>query len=133
MFILKKTDDVDEHALFDYGPPAGDPLVRRQLAEFLKNQYNDDVDRLVELNVRERIKGYNFDKIEKCTVCKQLYGYFMSLEKRKFVHNGGCNPRNTLGNNCTVEQRRSNFCGGSNVLHRPWDVPSGLWLPCHPW
>ncbi|XP_078311250.1 uncharacterized protein LOC111138475 [Crassostrea virginica] len=38
------TDDVDEHALFDYGPPAGDPLVRRQLAEFLKNQYNDDVD-----------------------------------------------------------------------------------------
>ena len=44
--IFKKTDDVDEHALFDYGPPAGDPLVRRQLAEFLKNQYNDDVDRL---------------------------------------------------------------------------------------
>lgn len=55
MFILKKTDDVDEHALFDYGPPAGDPLVRRQLAEFLKNQYNNDVDRLVELNVRYNV------------------------------------------------------------------------------
>lgn len=55
LYIFKKTDDVDEHALFDYGPPAGDPLVRRQLAEFLKDQYNDNVDRSVELNVRYNV------------------------------------------------------------------------------
>lgn len=38
------TSDVDEHALFDYGPPAGDPGVRQQLAEFLKIHYNDNVE-----------------------------------------------------------------------------------------
>lgn len=38
------TNDVDEHALFDYGPAVGDPEVRHQLAEFLKIQYNDNVE-----------------------------------------------------------------------------------------
>ncbi|XP_062578341.1 uncharacterized protein LOC134240262 [Saccostrea cucullata] len=38
------TGEVDEHALFDYGPPSGAPEVRGQLAKFLTAQYRDKVE-----------------------------------------------------------------------------------------
>lgn len=44
-FVIFQMNDVDEYVLFDYGFVVGDFEVRYQLVEFLKIQYNDNVER----------------------------------------------------------------------------------------